>query len=486
MTSSSYIKIALFFVILGGAGAGYIVLSVNGIGAFNTKTYEAVIDDASGLSTRSKIYLAGVPVGKVESIELSGTEARLRIVLLKDVEVRRDAVLSRRPSSLLGTSVLNLDPGTELTPIISPGSVINTSPPAGDINVAMGTVQNLGAQLSLLIEELRTNQLALLKVSLETINSIAKQIDEQTESQIDRISRILESAALISERTDRILQSGESEISESVTDIRAALANIRLITGEIAAGRGNLGQAVYNESLYKSILTTAEKTEDAAGKLGDALDNISALAKNANNVVTNAGEIVEKAVGLGIQVDTNARYDINAGTVRGAASLRLDPRSNDRWYRIGITSVPDGVINRTVRETTDSSGQVIQWEDTTETDYSFGVDAEIARRFGILTIRGGLLESTAGFGLDIQPVKWMSLSGELFRFNTGERPNLRSTLTFYPFFDPDSDKPWNWFYLKGGINDALNGNRDYFIGGGFRFSDREVKGLVGLLPILNN
>jgi len=486
MNTSSYIKIALFFVILGGAGAGYIVLSVNGIGAFNTNTYEAVLDDASGISTRSKIYLAGVPVGKVQNIDLIGTEARLRIVLLKEVELRRDAVLSRRPSSLLGTSVLSLDPGTELTPIIPPGSVVNTSPPKGDLNAAMNVVQDLGGQLGLLLEEFRVNQLSLLTVSLETINSIAKSIDDQSEAQLDRISRILESAALISERTDRILQNSERDINSSVSDIRTALENIRLITGEIAAGRGNLGQAVYDETLYKSILSTAEKTENAAGKLGEALDNISTLAKNADSVVTNAGEIVERAVGLGITVDTNARYDINAQTARGAASLRLEPRSNDRWYRLGVTSVPDGVVSRTVKETTDSSGQVTQWEDTTETDYSFGVDAELARRFGMLTLRGGLLESTAGFGLDLQPFKWMSLSGELYRFTTGERPNLRSTLTFFPFFDPDSDKPWNWIYLKGGINDALNGKRDYFIGGGFRFSDREVKGLVGLLPVFNN
>ena len=487
MNSVSYIKIALFFVILGGAGAGFIVLSVNGIGAFNTNTYEAVLSDASGISTRSKVYLAGVAVGKVKDIELSGTSARLRIALLKNVNIRRDAVISRKPSSILGTSVLSLDPGTELTPIIPPGSVINTSPLTGDLNEVLGIVNDVGGQLSLLLEEFRTNQMALLAITLETVNSIAKQIDDQSEAQIDRISRILESVALISERTDRILQNGEKEISGSVTDIHAAIANIRMITGEIAAGRGNLGQAVYDEQLYKNILSTAEKTENAAGKLGDALDNISTLAKNANNVVTNAGEIVDRAVGLGIQVDTNARYDINAQTARGAASIRLNPRSNDRWYRVGITSVPDGVVSRTVKETTDSSGHVTQWEDTTETKYSFGVDAELARQFGFLTLRGGLLETTAGFGLDIQPFKWVSLSGELFRFNTGDRPNLRSSLTFFPFFDPDSDKPWNWFYIKGGINDALNnGKRDFFIGGGFRFSDREVKGLVGLLPVFNN
>jgi len=487
MTSGTYIKIALFFVILGGAGATYVVLSANGIGAFNTKTYEAVLADASGLSTRSKVYLAGVPVGKVQDIQLNGIEARLKIVLLNDVEVRRDAVLSRRPSSLLGTSVLSLDPGTEFSPIVPPGSLIRTAPTTGDINAAMGIVQDLGGQIGLLLEEFRTNQMALLAVSLETFNSIARKVDDQSEAQLERISRILESAALISERTERIIRSNEGDIGGSVGDIREALANIRAITEEIASGRGNIGQAIYDERLYAAILAAIERTEDAAGKLGTALDNINVLAKNTDNVVVNAGEIVTKALNLGIQVDTNARYDILARTMRASASLRLDPASNDRWYRVGVSSTPDGVSKRTTREKIDNTtGNLISSEDITETKYTISIDAELARRFGFFTLRGGLLESTAGIGMDLQPIKWLSLSGEVFDFRTGERPNLRGTLTFYPFFNPDADKLWNWFYLRGGINNALNGNRDYFVGGGFRFADREVKGLVGLVPVFNN
>ena len=477
MNSVAYIKIAVFVAVLGTAGASYVVLSVNGIGALNTHTYEAVLDDASGLSTRSKVYLAGVPVGKVKNIDLNGNEARITIILLKDVELRRDAVLARRPSSLLGTSVLSLDPGTSLSPIVSPGSLINSAPPPSDLNTAMELVQDLGGEIIQLLQEFRTSQMALLAVSLETFNSIVQKIDSQSEGQLNNISRILESVALISERSERLLRSGEEGISGSIAEINEALMNIKLITAEIVAGRGNLGQAIYDDQLYASILATAEKT-------GTALENITLLVQNTDTVVTDAGEIVKKALGLGIMVDTNARYDILAETVRASASIRLDPASNDRWYRVGISTTPDGVASRTVKETIDHLGNSTM-EDTTTTKYTVAFDIELARRFGMFTIRGGLLENSGGFGLDLQPVKWLGLSSEVFSFKTGEYPNLRGTLTFYPFFNPDSDKPWNWIYLRGGINNALSDNRDYFIGGGLRFADREVKGLVGLAPIFN-
>jgi phospholipid/cholesterol/gamma-HCH transport system substrate-binding protein len=484
MNVSRYIKIGLFFVVLGGAGAAYIVMSADGLSGMSTQIYEAIIPDATGLSTRSKIYLAGVTVGKVQAIALDGTEARLKLALLKDVDIRQDAKLSRRSSSLLGTSILALDPGTELTPLVPPGSLINTERDAGDMSAIMGTVQEIGSQVTGLLAEFQENQMALLAVSLETFNSIARKIDAQSDTQLENISRILESAALITERTERLLADGEDNIGASVTDIREALANIRAITGDIREGRGNIGQALYDDKLYVSLLATAEQAEEAAAKLKQALESIDHLAKNMDGVVTNAGEIVERAVGLGIQVDTNARYDLLARQVRATASIRLDPRSNDRWYRIGVSSTPDGVSRRTVKETTTGAGTV-SVEDTTEIRYTVSIDAELARRFGFLTIRGGLFESTAGFGLDIQPLRWASLSGEVFNFRSGELPNLRSALTVFPFFDPHSDKPWNWIYLRGGVSNALSGERDFFIGGGLRFADREVKGLVGLVPAFN-
>jgi len=491
MNASKYIKIALFFIVLGGTGAAYIVLSATGISPFNTNIYDVILEDASGLSTRSKIYLAGVSVGKVQGIQLNGTEARVKLAFLKDIELREDAIISRKPSSLLGTAVLSLDPGSPRSRVIPPGSLIKSVPPAGDLNSALSMVGDIGGQVSGILDEFRTNQLALIAVSLDAISSIAGKIDASSDTQLDRISRILESAALISERTERLLRNSEVSITGSFTDIYEAVANIRSITAEIASGRGNIGEAVYDDSLYSSILATVAKTDDAAGKLGTALDNISTLVKTtdglvrtADGVIANAGEIVDKALGLGIQVDTNARYDIIAQNMRASASIRLDPRSNDRWYRIGVSSAPDGVSSRTVKETTDITGNITR-EDTTETQYSISVDAELARKFGFVTLRGGLLESTAGIGLDVQPFKWLNFSGEVFHFKAGEMPNLRSSVTFYPFFDPDSDKLWNWIYIRGGVNNTLSGNRDFFIGGGLRFADKEVKGLVGLVPVFN-
>ncbi|MDR1319658.1 MAG: MlaD family protein [Treponema sp.] len=485
MNISRYVKIALFFIVLGTAGGAYIIISADGLSDFNTRMYEVVLQDATGLSTRSKVYLAGVAVGRVRGVTLKGNEAYLQVAFLKNVEIREDAKISRRSSSILGTSVLTLNPGSDLSPLIQPGSRIDAEKNAGDIGQIIGLVQEMGGQISQLLKSFQENQLALLEVSLETFNSIAGKIDAQSDEELERISRILESVALITERVERLLAQGETAGTGPAADIYGSLENIRMITDEIRRGQGNVGRIVYDDQLYSSILAAVQRIEVAAEKLQTALDTINTVALGAGEVIDNANVIVERAAGLGLQVDTYGSYNVLAEQASAGASIRLTPASDDRWYRIGVSSVPDGYSNRTVREITDENG-VRSVRDITETKYSFAIDAELARRFGHLTFRGGLRENTAGLGLDIQPVRWASVSGDVFDFKTGETPNLRGTLTLYPFFDPNSDKPWNWIYLKGGINNSLSENRDYFIGGGVRFADREIKGLVGLVPAMNS
>ncbi|GHV96489.1 hypothetical protein AGMMS50293_28090 [Spirochaetia bacterium] len=485
MNVSKYIKIALFFIVLGTAGSVYIIVSADGLSDFSTRNYEAVLADATGLSTRSKVYLAGVAVGRVKAISLAENEAIIKVAFLKNIQIREGALLSRKASSILGTTVLTLEPGGEFNPVMSPGSRINTKKDNSDMTAVMGTVQDLGGQISQLLRDFQGNQLALLSISLETFNSIAQKIDNQSEAELERISRILESTASIVERMDRVLAQAEYNGTGPAADVYGTLENLRLITEEIRKGQGNVGQVIYDDRLYESILSAVQRIETTVLKLQTTLDTINSAAASAGKVIDNAGEIVERATGLGIQIDTSGSYNIMAGQVQAGASIRLHPASNDRWYRIGVASVPDGYSTRTIKETTDALG-AITVKDTTETKFSFAVDAELARQFGPLTIRGGLLENTAGLGIDIQPVRWVSVSGEIFNFRTGESPNLRGIITVYPFFDPDSNKPWNWIYLKGGITNSLSDKRDIFVGGGVRFADREIKGLVGLVPVLNN
>ncbi|MDR1390555.1 MAG: MlaD family protein [Treponema sp.] len=445
MNVTRYAKVALFFVVLGAVGIGYVVLSADGFSGFNTVAYSAVLPDATGLSQQSKVYMAGVQVGKIDGISISGRQARIKMAILKDVELHEGATIARRSSSILGTSMIALDPGNDFEPVLPPGSMLGTTR-GGDLMSVASDV----------LEEIRNNHLQLLEVSIQTFNSIAGKLDAVMDAELAKISEILDNAVNITANVDYILSAHGEDISLSLSEVRLALQNIRAISDQIASGEGTVGELIYDDSLYNEV-------EVAVVKLQTAIDGANEFLARANN--------------MGLLIDTGANYGFNSKNVRAGASLVLEPASGDRWYRLGVNGAPDGISTRTV---TTTSGTATSYEDKTETKYTFSIDAEIARRFGMVTVRGGLLESTAGLGVDIRPVRWVALSGEVFKFKNDSLPNLRATATFYPFYNPEANNPLNWLYLKAGVYDTLNKDRDFFLGGGVRFSDREIKGLAGM------
>ena len=438
MIMMRYVKVGLFFILLGAAGTVYMVMSSDGFSRFNTQDYKVLMDDATGLAVNSKVYLAGVPVGKIRRIDLSGGQALVTVAFLRDIPIRSDSRISRRSSSLLGTSILTLSPGTGTTPLIAPGGRIETQTNIADMESLTNNVQELTLRLSKLLDS-----------SLGSFTSIVRKIDERSDAELDRVTRILEATASITERLDLILKERNYDLNESAIELRLALENIRAITEALREGRGTIGQALTNDTVYENLQQTIE---------------------SMNKLVKDTDTIVAKASDIGVQVDAAGRYDMRAENMRANASLRLEPPSGDRWYRIGIGTAPDGIVSQKTTETRAAGSPTVRTE-TNETTSGVTVDAEVARRIGMFTLRGGLLDSTAGFGLDFSPVTNFTVSGELFDFRADARPNLRGTLTVYPFFDPGSGIPLKWLYFRAGLTSALDANRDYFIGAGMRFAN---------------
>ena len=73
----------------------------------------ALFRDASGLVPRSRINMAGIPVGTIDTIRLQDGMARVDMVINHDVPLYADATVSKRASSLLGEYLLVLAPGTQ-------------------------------------------------------------------------------------------------------------------------------------------------------------------------------------------------------------------------------------------------------------------------------------------------------------------------------------------------------------------------------------
>src|SRR5215831_9989669 len=105
-------KVGLFVVLTGAAAYGiYRFISPQVAGGAGY-TVHAYIHDATGLAPRSRVTIAGIPVGSLDSIRLENGAARLDVKVRNDVALYDNATLGKKSASLLGESVVVLTPGT--------------------------------------------------------------------------------------------------------------------------------------------------------------------------------------------------------------------------------------------------------------------------------------------------------------------------------------------------------------------------------------
>jgi phospholipid/cholesterol/gamma-HCH transport system substrate-binding protein len=101
------------FVILGILALGYLSIKLGRVSLFGTGGYLITADFPSvgGLKAGSSVEIAGVEVGRVESIRLVNYEARVVLRLNSDVKIQEDSIASIKTKGLIGEKYIRINPG---------------------------------------------------------------------------------------------------------------------------------------------------------------------------------------------------------------------------------------------------------------------------------------------------------------------------------------------------------------------------------------
>jgi phospholipid/cholesterol/gamma-HCH transport system substrate-binding protein len=101
--------------------------------AGSTYTINARFSNAGGLKPGSQVFLAGVPIGRVDNINLDPQYAAIvRLELNKEVQLPNDSIASIRTSGLIGDKFVALSPGSSAQNL-APGSTITDTESAVDL-----------------------------------------------------------------------------------------------------------------------------------------------------------------------------------------------------------------------------------------------------------------------------------------------------------------------------------------------------------------
>ncbi len=499
-----FVKIGLFFSITMVLIVLYMMKTADKFDQGKTYRLYAYLEDASGLLPDSNVLVAGVNVGKLTEISLDNNMAKVAIDISEKVKVYRDSTLIKKMESVLGTSIIYVSPGTDKSNPLKDGDTIGNVISKTALDTAMENLKNTTENANLIIKYLNTflgkqgvegkiskfidamtktsessalmveQNLRFLRKTLFHISRITEKVDRRSEAEMERFSKLLQNTVILTEKINSMIGDNDETIKESLQAVRDSLQilskqiaasgdtldNVKEITAKIKRGEGNIGKLLNDEKLY---------------------DNLS-------NIMTKTSDYADSTLGLKVKVDFNSSYLVKHDKFRTQANVILSPREG-KFYTIGVVDDPKGEIDITDSTktvvTTNPDGSKTS-EEITEREEKYKseikLNALIGRTWGPVSIRGGIIQNTAGFGVDVTPIEAVEVGTEMFDMARDENPYMRIYTNIHPL-RWSSFEPFNWLYLTGGVDDLLwSEERDYYFGAGLRFDDDDLKGILKSVP----
>ena len=105
--------------------------------ARNGYQVQAAFSNGSGLRRGTPVVIAGVEIGRVESVGLEDYEAKIRMVIQQGVILQGDTIASIKTKGLIGEKYIELTPGAS-DKTLKAGGVIRETQSAMDLEGLIG------------------------------------------------------------------------------------------------------------------------------------------------------------------------------------------------------------------------------------------------------------------------------------------------------------------------------------------------------------
>jgi phospholipid/cholesterol/gamma-HCH transport system substrate-binding protein len=242
MKESVESKVGLFFAL--AVILALIVLEYLGSFGFLQRGYHlhALFKNVQDLKVGDAVKMAGVRVGRVESVLLTNAQADVAMNLRRATDVRTDSKASVSFTGLMAQNYVDIGFGTPAAPRAEDGAVLQT------------------------IEQPDMGQL------FRRLDNVAVGVENLTRS-------------FSGEKIDTLLGPLTDFIKDNRTNLTATISNIKTVSDRIEQGQGTVGKLINEDTLYVSVQQSVSNLQGVGGDI----KNVSA---DAHKLLTNANEVV--------------------------------------------------------------------------------------------------------------------------------------------------------------------------------------------------
>ena len=222
-------RLGLFFAL--ALIAAFIILEMLGGTAFFKGGYKlnALFNNIQELKVGDPVKMAGVEIGRVESVGLTNSRVRVTFrVFSKDTAVRTDSKATVKFTGLMGQNFVAIDFGTSAGVLAAEGAFLQTAEQP-DLSQIMAKLDN-----------------------------VATGVENLTKS-------------FTGDKIDNLLGPFTDFLKQNQVPLTATIGNFKTISDNIAQGKGTVGMLVNDPTLYNTTLTTVSNLQGTMQTLSDDL-----------------------------------------------------------------------------------------------------------------------------------------------------------------------------------------------------------------------
>lgn len=421
--------------------------------------YRTILEDASGIQEKTPIKVAGINAGRIKNIELQGNKALITFELREDIKLNPDAKLRIKSVGLLGDKFLDMDLGTTEGERIPENTLIPAETGAGfdnlaaDASAALKEVKDIAATIKEALKDENGNN--VVKEIVFNIREMSESLKKITTGNEQRINKIIadidDITSQLAHETDRYqkdsLMGDLSKIGPILDKVNTTVSDLNLIVADVKEGKGTVGKLLRDDAVVDQVSQT--------------LSSVNRLVNRINNIEAE----------ISIATGANTRF---------GAETRLEMDifpAPERFFRLGIVTSDFGpeLTQETRTETSVDGGPLSVTETRKRRTDELQFNLQIGRRIQRWRVRGGLIQSTGGIGIDyIFPDFGFLVGTDVFDYQKEAGPNVRLYSEL---------RLWNVLYSRISGDDLLSkdGSQSATIFLGLRFTDQDLASLIGVL-----
>ncbi|MFN2445401.1 MAG: MlaD family protein [Vicinamibacterales bacterium] len=229
----------------------------------------------TGLQIGSAVRLAGLDAGEVVEITIPSRPSQrfdVRMRVREDVRqlIRTDSVGSVQTDGLVGSTFIQISPGSDAALVVPQGGAIPGRDPV---------------EFADLIQEGR-----------ETFRTVTREIidlkNDLSETVVALNGLVATTDGLIGNTNDKIGAMAATS-TRAVEDMRGVLADAKAIVEGVKAGRGTVGQLVTDDTLYRRMTGIGQEAEQTMKSLREAAEHGRTLMSGLAAPDGNAQQVIE-------------------------------------------------------------------------------------------------------------------------------------------------------------------------------------------------